>query len=102
MLKASPPPADGAVPCISALCENVLVELAEVLLANNKYRYAILCFEGAITSHKLRKRNEFFELNRRIAQVTHTSHIFLDHHYIGHNYLGHNYIGHRTRNPHEA
>ena len=69
ILSRCPTLAPGAIARVSELGERALVEFAEAMLKTRKFTYAVVAFESAITCRKLRKKKDFFELNRRLAEV---------------------------------
>lgn len=63
------PPVPGVSAVLSGLGEACLIRYAESLLANNKYRYAVLALEAAAECNRLRLRSEPQALHRRLAVV---------------------------------
>ena len=63
------PPVPGISAVLSGLGEACLIRYAESLLANNKYRYAVLALEAAAECNRLRTRSEPQALHRRLAVV---------------------------------
>ena len=54
---------------MSALGTNALIKYGDALLQNGKYPYAILAYEAAIVSYKLRTGETFDKLTRRLCII---------------------------------
>ena len=63
------PVVPGISAVLSGFGEVCLTRYAESLLANNKYRYAVLALEAAAECHRLRTRCDPQALHRRLAVV---------------------------------
>ena len=63
------PPVPGISAVLSGFGEACLTRYADSLLANNKYRYAILALEAAAECHRLKTGSEPQALHRRLAVV---------------------------------
>eukprot|EP01117_Protostelium_nocturnum_P012758 TRINITY_DN4720_c0_g1_i1.p1 TRINITY_DN4720_c0_g1~~TRINITY_DN4720_c0_g1_i1.p1 ORF type:complete len:2345 (+),score=886.19 TRINITY_DN4720_c0_g1_i1:144-7178(+) len=60
---------EGLPPILSELGSNALLHYGEVLLSNFKYQYAIVSYESAVKSYRVRQKG-YYPLLRKIATIT--------------------------------
>eukprot|EP00736_Rhodelphis_marinus_P005139 Rmarinus@m.29936 len=61
----------GPPPLLTVAASPLLLGYGDALLENGKYKYAVLAYESAVLSHKLRLRSDCPTLNRSLADICH-------------------------------